>query len=124
MIKDTLFYDGQCPLCAKEIQWLKEIHDGSLAFCDIHSISEETLGINKQAMLKVLHLQTSDKKWLLGLSATIRSWSHTPYGFLFKPLGWPILRLFANGAYTLWASKRYKSRYHCNKCTTPERTKT
>lgn len=34
---DTLYYDGQCPLCSKEIATLRRLETGNLAFADIHT---------------------------------------------------------------------------------------
>ena len=39
--KDTLYYDGQCPLCLREITQLKSMGDDTLALIDIHSLSDE-----------------------------------------------------------------------------------
>jgi len=33
---DTLFYDGSCPLCSKEIRILQALQKGNLIFADIH----------------------------------------------------------------------------------------
>ncbi len=33
---DTLFYDGSCPLCAREIRTLRRLQTGNLIFADIH----------------------------------------------------------------------------------------
>jgi len=114
--KDTLFYDGQCPLCEKEIRWLKKVQDGLLDFQNIHERSNQQLPIDKVDMLKQLHLQLPSGEYLIGLDATVRSWSHTPYGILLKPLRWPILRNIADHFYHQWAERRYRKRYECSTC--------
>lgn len=115
---DTLYYDGQCPLCSKEILWLQRIQNGKLYFKDIHISKNDTLPSSKKAMLKTLHLITENNEWLLGLDATARAWSHTPYGFIVKPLRWPLIRILADKIYRQWASSRYKKKYHCDICNT------
>ena len=114
--KDILYYDGQCPLCAKEIQWLKKYNTGLLAFADIHQSPDAPSSTSKTEMLQRLHLLTSEGIWVIGLDATVRSWSHTPYGCLLKPLRWPIIKPIADLLYQYWAIKRYKKRYQCLSC--------
>lgn len=114
--EDTLYFDGQCPLCAKEIAWLKQCQYGKLRFSDIHGEKLGPLPFNKDEMLKKLHLRCHNGGWLTGLDATVRSWSHTPYGFIMKPLRWPFIRTIADIAYAHWAKQRYKKRYECSKC--------
>ncbi|MEE4278740.1 MAG: DCC1-like thiol-disulfide oxidoreductase family protein [Halieaceae bacterium] len=36
--RDTLFYDGRCPLCADEIEALRRIRGDELALVDVHSL--------------------------------------------------------------------------------------
>ncbi len=119
---DILYYDGSCPLCDKEIAWLKKYQRGQLAFKNIHTLEDKDLktNINKQSMLKKLHLRQATGKWVFGLDATVASWSHTPFGFILSPLRWPIIRGLADSAYNHWASKRYRKRYLCNACHSPK----
>ena len=108
---DTLFYDGQCPLCAREIRTLRKLQRGNLIFADIHEQREgsDTLP-GHEALLRRLHLMTWTGEWVTGLRANVRAWSHTPLGFLFKPLLWPGI---ASKVYESWADKRYDRKYAC-----------
>lgn len=143
--QDILFYDGSCPLCAKEIQWLEKIQQKrasrSLQLQNIHSFGikdrhiQESHAQNgtqypplpnsssldepsdtKAQMLQTLHLLTANQEWKLGLDATVHAWSHTPYGFLLRPLRWPLIKTIADTLYTRWAKKRYQRRYYCEPC--------
>lgn len=132
--KDQLFYDGQCPLCYKEIRLLEKLSGSQLVLVDVHEVSlpnkqnsllaGSTKKIpNKELMLQRLHLLTTNGEWLLGLDATARAWSYTPYAIFFKILRlWPI-RYFADGAYALWAKRRYRKRYECHQCIAKRNTK-
>ncbi|WP_286221577.1 DCC1-like thiol-disulfide oxidoreductase family protein [Marinobacter apostichopi] len=40
------FYDGQCPLCSREIRTLRKLQGGNLMFVDIH----EQTGTNTAAL--------------------------------------------------------------------------
>ena len=87
---DTLFYDGQCPLCAKEIRTLRKLQRGNLIFADIHEQRDGSGNLpSHETLLRRLHLMTWTGDWVLGLPANVRAWSPTTYGFLFQPLLWP-----------------------------------
>jgi len=110
-----LYYDGQCPLCAKEISVLKDIQQGGLCFEDVHSLSEYTEE-TRQKMLKVLHLRDSEGIWYKGPDATVKAWSYTRYGWLFKPLRWPLIGRVVDIVYDVWAKRRYHKLYECAAC--------
>ncbi len=113
--KDTLYFDGSCPLCSKEIMLLKKLTKDSVNFANIHSIDyPNNKTPTKDNLLKRLHLQKRCGKWLIGLDATIAVWSHTNYGFLFKILKWPIICPIANRIYKHWANKRFDKQYQCS----------
>lgn len=114
---DILFYDGQCPLCRKEIETLKRLEQGGLGFVDIHHQPDDgPLAPGKEALLRRLHLVSRQGQWVTGLDATVRAWSHTPVGWLFRPLAWPLVRPLARRFYERWADRRYDQRYACYRC--------
>ncbi|WP_246180583.1 thiol-disulfide oxidoreductase DCC family protein [Marinobacter changyiensis] len=114
---DTLFYDGRCPLCSREITTLRRLQDGGLGFADIHEHVELAAALpSRELLLRRLHLRGKDGTWIVGLRATVRAWSHTRYGFLFRPLLWPGLFSIATTVYERWADHRYDKRYACDVC--------
>ncbi|MGB0238341.1 MAG: thiol-disulfide oxidoreductase DCC family protein [Cycloclasticus pugetii] len=111
----SLYYDGSCPLCSKEISVLKRLSNDGINFVDIHQINDEGLP-SKDNLLKRLHLRKTNGEWLVGLDANVYAWSLTHYGILFKILRiWPI-RSLADSIYNRWADQRFKKRYQCNEC--------
>lgn len=106
---DTLYFDGQCALCSREIRFLKK-YAKTLSFVDIHSL-DDTHKPDKESLLKTLHLQTENQEWLTGVDATVQSWSHTPYGWIMRILKWPFINTIAQHAYAYWANKRYCKLY-------------
>lgn len=112
---DTLFYDGRCPLCTREIRTLRRLQDGQLAFRDIHQLSDSELPaeMNREQLLRRLHALDSRGQWHRGLEATVLSWSHTRWGWLFRPLLWPPLRPLTKRLYRRWADRRYCNLYGC-----------
>ncbi|MEH6911537.1 MAG: DUF393 domain-containing protein [Oceanicoccus sp.] len=111
MTTDTLYYDGQCPLCSAEMQKLTRHAGDRLQLVDVHLLDDEAGLPNKQQMLTSLHLKRADGKLLTGLDANVAAWQHTRFGFLFRWLRWPLLRLVADWVYDRWANSRYRRMY-------------
>jgi len=100
MPKDTLFYDGQCPICNAEIARLEAHVDDNLVCVDIHS--EASVPIDRQALFSQLHLLKADGELLVGLEANVAAWQHTKWRVLASILLWPVIRWFAKLAYRGW----------------------
>jgi predicted DCC family thiol-disulfide oxidoreductase YuxK len=117
-MKDTLFYDGQCPLCLREMQLLQSRTKNRLILIDIHHIKAEADPDipNKEQLLRRLHLKKSDGKWLIGLDANVHGWSYTPLGRILQVIRLPGIRQLADKVYGMWADKRDEKRYSCGKC--------
>lgn len=112
---DILFHDGQCPLCQREMKHLRERADDQLALVDIHELEAPELwpGIAAEDLLRRLHLLRESGEFETGPHATVRAWSHTRIGWLFRPLLWPGIRAIVEAVYGRWADRRYCSRYAC-----------
>ncbi|WP_027948528.1 thiol-disulfide oxidoreductase DCC family protein [Haliea salexigens] len=116
---DTLYYDGQCPLCTREMAKLGKLCDSQLQLADIHCLApeaslEQTDGSaptdalpSRDALLKTLHLRTAEGQWLTGIDANVAAWQHTRLGPLWRWLRWPLIRPVADRVYRLWAERRY-----------------
>jgi len=107
---DTLFYDGQCPLCSKEMARLEQIKGAGLVLQDIHALDSANLPASKEQLLKVLHLERQGQM-ITGIDANIAAWEHTGFGALWRILRWPLIKPIARAAYKGWASRRYKRLY-------------
>lgn len=105
----TLFFDGQCPLCRREIHWLQQKHlPVRIAYVDISTEDfRQTRGEDQyEAMMRVLHLQDAQGNWYLGMDAS---------RYLYRQLGYttwvafselPLLRQICNLAYAAFARIR------------------
>ncbi|MFT7286763.1 MAG: putative DCC family thiol-disulfide oxidoreductase YuxK [Halieaceae bacterium] len=107
---DTLFYDGQCPLCANEIAELKRSRGDALNIVDIHSLSADS-GPDQDTLLRTLHLQRADGQWLRGADANVAAWEGTSKAGLLRILRGPLIRYAVDMAYALWARWRYRRLY-------------
>ena len=113
---DTLHYDGKCPLCMREVRLLRRIADPGLCLVDLHEVGDQPGQPSHLLKLTTLHLQTASGDWLTGVDATVRAWSHTRWGPLFRVLRWPLVGPVADLAYRFWARKRYQRLYGCGEC--------
>ncbi len=111
MTGDTLYYDGQCPLCTAEMEKLTRHADSKLELVDIHSLPEKASLPAKQALLSSLHLKQESGNFLIGLDANVAAWQHTRFGVFFRWLRWPVLRSIADRVYDRWARLRYRRLY-------------
>ncbi|MGR5275204.1 thiol-disulfide oxidoreductase DCC family protein [Vibrio rotiferianus] len=113
MTKLTVFYDGTCPLCAKEMNALKQrdtkqqiktvdIYSG--AFADYPQIDPEQANT-------ILHALNEKDELLLGLDVTHRAWQLVGRGWLYAPLRWRIIKPVADWLYLKFASNRYRVSY-------------
>lgn len=105
---DTLYYDGSCPQCMREIRLLNYIKNDYLVLVNIHEIKSDSpvCLMDKNQLLSVLHLQTEQGDWLTGLDANVRAWQHTRAGWLLRPLRWPMINKFTDFVYAQWAKRR------------------
>ena len=109
MDKDTLYYDGACPLCSAEISKLEKFSKGDLVLQDIHELEEGTVEHDKALLLSRLHLKTADGEWVTGLKANIRAWQHTPFRALWRILDWPLINRVSHWGYEFWLRQRNRA---------------
>ncbi len=109
----TIFYDGTCPLCAKEMRSLKE-HDakGLLKTVDIYSDEFSHFPeINPDEANRILHAIDSKGQLILGLDAAHKAWTLVGKGKLYAPLRWRLVKPVADTFYLFFAKHRYRISY-------------
>ncbi|MEM7564397.1 MAG: DUF393 domain-containing protein [Pseudomonadota bacterium] len=110
MEKDTLYFDGDCPICSAEISRLARYSKGQITLKDIHSLDGDEANLDKHRLLSRLHLKTADGQWVTGLKANIRAWHHTPFRYLWCMLDWPLVSLVSHRCYEAWIRHRNRAR--------------
>lgn len=106
-MRDILYYDGQCPLCAKEMERLRALKDDHLELVDIHDLPAEH---NREELLRVLHLER-EGNYLTGIDANVAAWQHTRLGWIWRLLTLPVVRPVVTWFYDRWAQWRYNRLY-------------
>ena len=109
---DTLYYDGSCPLCRREVGLLQSLAAPTLAFQDLHTARGDDLP-DRDTLLRSLHLQRAGGEWVTGLPANVAMWHHTRFGLPWRVLLFPGIRPLAQWAYERWALRRYERLYGC-----------
>ena len=85
---DTLYYDGSCPLCQREMSHLAKLKSDQLVLQDIHALPPGAEGPDKETLLQNLHLKRGSE-WVVGLDANVAAWQYTRIGFFWRWLSWP-----------------------------------
>jgi predicted DCC family thiol-disulfide oxidoreductase YuxK len=113
MTKLTVFYDGTCPLCAKEMKALKQ-RDAKQQIKTVDIYSEAFAAypqIDHEQANTILHALNEKDELLLGLDVTHRAWQLVGRGWLYAPLRWRIIKPVADWLYLKFASNRYRVSY-------------
>ncbi|MBF7074991.1 DUF393 domain-containing protein [Glaciecola sp. MH2013] len=111
----TLFYDGLCPLCEKEISHLKKRDlKGLIAFEDISlpDFQQRFPHLDVNDLEAMIHGQLEDGSMITGLDVTHKAWSLVGVGWLYAPLRWPVIRWFADKGYLFFAKHRHSISYY------------
>lgn len=121
----TIFYDGGCPLCVKEMRHLRALDKARrIQFENINEADfrDRYPAINVEDANAYLHAQTADGEMLYGLDVTQAAWSQVGRGWMIAPLRWPIIKRIADKAYLAFAkhrnrlSKLLTGRERCEEC--------
>lgn len=69
----TLFHDGHCPLCQREVAWLKRHpRREAVVLVDIQAdgFDAQPLGSDFSAMMGKLHVSDAEERWYVGMDAS------------------------------------------------------
>jgi predicted DCC family thiol-disulfide oxidoreductase YuxK len=104
----TILYDGQCPICVREIAWLQNRQPHQLAFQDVHAeaFSTATLGVSINDLLAEIHGIGADGQLIKGIDVFAIAYSSTGLKWLAAPLVWPWSRPAMMQLYSWFARYR------------------
>jgi predicted DCC family thiol-disulfide oxidoreductase YuxK len=113
----TVFYDGKCGLCRREIEHYKHVApQGVFIWQDItiDAFALENLSITYADGLRLLHAQDAQGKMHVGVDAFLLIWRQIPrWRMLGALVSLPVVRRAANTAYHAFATWRFKRLSHC-----------
>ena len=105
----TLYYDGQCPLCLAEIDFLQGRNaEGQLAFVDITQAQFEAANhqISCDAAMAQIHGRTADGQLLVGVPVFAKAYQLAKLPFLAWVLSRRWLQPVLQPAYVWFAKHR------------------
>lgn len=113
----TVFYDGKCGLCSREINYYRSIAPAGIF--DWQDITESTDALNEQGVsladgLKLLHAQDQSGRMYIGVDAFILIWKQLKrWHVLAAFVELPLVRQLAELTYRVFADWRFKRLAHC-----------
>jgi predicted DCC family thiol-disulfide oxidoreductase YuxK len=107
----ALLFDGDYPLCTREIAWLR-LRDaaGSLAFADIAApaFDPSRYGRTREQLMAAMHAVRPDGALLVGADVFREAWSLVGLRWLVAPSRWPLLRRVVDAGYRVFARHRVR----------------
>ena len=108
-----LLYDGECPLCLREVNFLsqKDAGRGKVVFVDIADDAyspEENAGITYAMAMGRIHAILADGSVITNIEVFRRVYEILGMGWVYALTKIPIIGFLANKIYELWANLRLK----------------
>ncbi len=106
-----VLYDGECPLCAREIAFLRRRdRRGLIAFEDIAApdFAASRYGLDHAAVMSRIHGVLPDGTLIEGVEVFRRLYAAVGLGWLVAPTRWPLLRGLFDRAYRVFARNRLR----------------
>jgi predicted DCC family thiol-disulfide oxidoreductase YuxK len=111
--KIKLLYDGLCPLCMREVNFLqrRDAGRGIVAFVDIADLDydpEAHGGVEFEDAMGRIHAVLPDGTVIRDVAVFRRVYEELGMGWIYAATQWPIVGAIANQLYTLWAKLRLR----------------
>ena len=109
--KINLLYDGDCPLCLREVNFLqkKDAGRGIVKLTDVADIDyspEENGGVDFETAMGRIHAVRADGTVVKNVAVFQEVYSALGIGWMYAPTKWPVVGPLVNKLYDLWADKR------------------
>ena len=111
-----VFYDGECPLCRREISMLRWMdRKQRILFTDIAgtSFQPQVYGKNLSELMAEIHGRLPDKTWVIGVEVFRRLYSAVGFSLIAKVTRLPLLSHALNLGYRLFAKHRLSLTGRC-----------
>lgn len=111
MFAVKVLYDGDCPLCSREIEFLRRRdRAGRIAFENIAApdFDPARYGLDHDAVMSRVHGVLPDGSVIEGVEVFRRLYAAVGLGWLVAPTRWPILRRIFDALYRVFARNRLR----------------
>ena len=106
----TLLFDGGCPLCVREVQFLKRRdRQDRLAFVDIDDTDYDPAahaGISYRVAMGRIHAIAGSGEVLRDVAVFREAYRLIGLGWLYAPTRWPLIGSVVDWVYGIWAARR------------------
>ena len=110
--KLTIFFDGECPLCKREVDFLKSKNQKrSLKLIDINCSDFDlyfNYGITYKQAMERIHALKSDGSIITDIEVFQEAYKLIGFGWIYAPTKLPIIDKLIEFIYRLWAKYRSK----------------
>ena len=107
-----VFFDGECPLCKREIAWLekKDKHE-RIRFTDLseESFDPSRVGRSLDELMRSIHgrVLSGERDLVTGVEVFRQIYGRLGFSWIVAVTRWPIVRHFFDFAYFVFAKLRY-----------------
>ena len=104
-----IFYDGKCPLCRREISFLKaKDRKSRIRFRDIQQLQLNCPEIPRthDQLMAEIHGRLPDGTWVTGVEVFRRLYDAIGWTWVIAPTRWPLIRNVLNVSYRFFAKRR------------------
>jgi len=104
----TVYFDGACPLCRREIAFLRARTGEDVVYCDLEEAPPLPAGLDPAAARGRFHVKAGEDEVLSGAAAFAALWARSrgPLAWLGRALRWPPAGWFAERAYRAFLKVR------------------
>jgi predicted DCC family thiol-disulfide oxidoreductase YuxK len=107
-----VLYDGECPLCSREVRFLAR-RDGGRGRLQLEDIAAPDFepgryGLDAESVMARIHGVLPDGRVVEGVEVFRRAYAALGLGWLVAPTRWPLLRPLFDAAYRLFARNRLR----------------
>jgi predicted DCC family thiol-disulfide oxidoreductase YuxK len=111
-----VFFDGDCPLCVREIDMLRKLdRRGRIRFTDIaaRGFEPEAYGTTREALMAEIHGRLPDGTWIKGVEVFRQLYAAVGLGPAVAVTRLPGVRSVLDAGYRLFAKNRLKLTGRC-----------
>lgn len=108
-----LLYDSDCPLCLREVEFLRERDGGRglVRFTDIAAPDYDPAahgGVDFETAMRRIHAVLPDGRVIRDIEVFRRTYDVLGLGWVYAPTRWPVLGAIADWLYARWADWRLR----------------
>ncbi len=109
--KINLLFDGECPLCVREVNFLqkKDAGRGLVKLTDIADLDYDPAqngNVDFETAMGRIHAVRADGTVVKNVAVFQEVYDALGIGWMYAPTKWPIIGPIVNKIYDLWADKR------------------